>query len=131
MIAHIFYGVLFLCLGYLLLRFARQLQRLSKSQNRILAKLDNLTNEHMVVKGDQEVLANRLKKVTKLVCQLQSKAAELDQTQQTIQSSEPESKIYTRAVKMINLGAGIEEVMRECELPRAEAELLLSLHQGR
>ena len=30
---------------------------------------------------------------------------------------------------MIELGADIEEVMRECELPRAEAELLFTLHQ--
>lgn len=41
---------------------------------------------------------------------------------------DPEARIYSRAVKMIELGADIEEVMRECELPRAEAELLMTLH---
>jgi hypothetical protein len=61
--------------------------------------------------------------------ELQSEAQELKQKQQDIQLADPESKIYSRAVKMITLGADIEEIIRECELPRAEAELLFTLHQ--
>ena len=30
---------------------------------------------------------------------------------------------------MVELGADLEEIIRECELPRAEAELLMSLHK--
>lgn len=41
----------------------------------------------------------------------------------------PENRLYTRAVKMVELGASIDELMTECELPRAEAELLLNLHK--
>lgn len=48
--------------------------------------------------------------------------------QQELVSHDPDSKLYTRAVKMVELGADLEEVMRECDLPRAEAELLLNLH---
>lgn len=67
-------------------------------------------------------------------CQLnqQTLAAELEQLsehQQKIQLFDPESKLYSRAVKMVQLGAGLEEIMQECELPRAEAELLLNLHR--
>ncbi|BDM63826.1 DUF2802 domain-containing protein [Shewanella sp. NFH-SH190041] len=39
------------------------------------------------------------------------------------------SKLYSRANKMIELGADMEELIRECELPRAEAELLMRLRQ--
>ncbi|UCX05298.1 DUF2802 domain-containing protein [Shewanella glacialimarina] len=42
---------------------------------------------------------------------------------------DPQAKLYSRAVKMIALGAGIEELMQECELPKAEVELLLRLHK--
>ncbi|WP_434952483.1 DUF2802 domain-containing protein [Shewanella sp. HL-SH4] len=42
---------------------------------------------------------------------------------------DPQAKLYSRAVKMIALGAGIEELMLECELPKAEVELLLRLHK--
>ena len=41
----------------------------------------------------------------------------------------PEDKLYTRAQKLVELGAGLAEIMRECDIPRAEAEMLLSIHQ--
>ncbi|MFT6902812.1 MAG: hypothetical protein ACJAXS_003031 [Colwellia sp.] len=42
---------------------------------------------------------------------------------------QPEDKLYTRAQKLVELGAGLAEIMRECDIPRAEAEMLLSIHQ--
>ena len=36
---------------------------------------------------------------------------------------------YSRASKMVELGADVNELMRECDLPKAEAELLLRLQQ--
>ncbi|MCF1426683.1 MAG: DUF2802 domain-containing protein [Shewanella sp.] len=42
---------------------------------------------------------------------------------------DPGARLYTRAAKMVSLGAGIDELVAECELPRAEAELLLRLHR--
>ena len=62
----------------------------------------------------------------------QALAGELEQLtehQQKIQLFDPDSRLYSRAVKMVQLGAGLEEVMSECELPRAEAELLINLHR--
>jgi flagellar biogenesis protein FliO len=60
---------------------------------------------------------------------LQHEFAALQEQQQAIALSDPESKIYSRAVKMVELGADLEEIIRECELPRAEAELLFNLHR--
>ncbi|RKF19505.1 DUF2802 domain-containing protein [Alginatibacterium sediminis] len=45
------------------------------------------------------------------------------------QQEQPESKLYSRAMKLIELGADIDELVRECELPRAEAELIFNLHK--
>ena len=45
--------------------------------------------------------------------------------------TDPESKMYSRAMKMVQLGADLDEIIRECELPRAEAELLYNLHQAK
>ncbi|MCL1036523.1 DUF2802 domain-containing protein [Shewanella submarina] len=42
---------------------------------------------------------------------------------------DPGARLYTRAAKMVGLGAGVDELVAECELPRAEAELLLRLHR--
>lgn len=55
----------------------------------------------------------------------------LKQQQAKIEESaeqDPGARLYTRATKMVALGAGIDELVAECELPRAEAELLLRLH---
>lgn len=41
---------------------------------------------------------------------------------------QPEDKLYSRAYKLAALGADIEEIITECELPRAEAEMLLSVY---
>jgi len=63
---------------------------------------------------------------------LQKLDAELKKTQENqvnLVASAPENRLYTRATKMVELGASIEELMSECELPRAEAELLLNLHR--
>ena len=46
-----------------------------------------------------------------------------------LQDQQPEDKLYSRAFKLVELGAPIEEIIKECEIPRAEAEMLISIHQ--
>ncbi|MGL5990423.1 MAG: DUF2802 domain-containing protein [Plesiomonas sp.] len=43
--------------------------------------------------------------------------------------TDPEQRLYSRATKLAEMGAGLDELMSECELPKAEAELLLNLHR--
>ncbi len=47
--------------------------------------------------------------------------------QQELVLHDPDSRLYSRAARMVELGAGLDEVMAECEIPKAEAELLISL----
>ncbi|MBA6389426.1 DUF2802 domain-containing protein [Colwellia sp. BRX10-3] len=51
------------------------------------------------------------------------------QTIEQLLHQQPEDKLYTRAQKLVELGADIAEIMRECDIPRAEAEMLLSVHR--
>jgi len=51
-----------------------------------------------------------------------------DRLQHVIEQ-QPEDKLYTRAFKLASLGADIEEIITECDLPRAEAEMLLSVYK--
>ena len=55
--------------------------------------------------------------------------AELAEQQKSLHLFDPESKIYSRAMKMVHMGASLDEIMLECELPQAEAELLFNLHK--
>lgn len=47
------------------------------------------------------------------------------------QDNQGQDKFYSRAFKLAEKGADIEEIMHECELPRAEVEMLLSVYQQR
>lgn len=47
---------------------------------------------------------------------------------QELESSDPGSRLYSKAAKLIASGGTIEDVMMECDLPRAEAELMMNLH---
>jgi len=44
---------------------------------------------------------------------------------------QPEDKLYTRAQKLVELGADVAEIMQECDIPKAEAEMLLAVHRQR
>ncbi|WP_022940736.1 DUF2802 domain-containing protein [Psychromonas hadalis] len=65
----------------------------------------------------------------KKIQQLESLLKKTQENHQNLVAQAPENRLYTRATKMVELGASIEELMVECELPRAEAELLLNLHR--
>jgi hypothetical protein len=65
------------------------------------------------------------KKVKELITAIQSTQVKQDQ----LASQDPQSRFYNQAAKLVAGGASIEEVMRECDIPKAEAELLFSLHQ--
>jgi type II secretory pathway pseudopilin PulG len=51
--------------------------------------------------------------------------------QQELVLRDPDSRLYSRAARMVELGAGLDEVMAECEIPKAEAELLISLRSAK
>ncbi|WP_284243469.1 DUF2802 domain-containing protein [Thalassotalea insulae] len=46
-----------------------------------------------------------------------------------LQQQQPQDRLYTRAQKMVALGADIEEIVQECGLPVAEAEILIAMHK--
>lgn len=128
----------------LLVLFVVWQHRLQQQQIRQLAeRLANLTMQQPNQGAELEELRSGVIGIGQRILQLeqalqnielnqQALASELEQLtehQQKIQLFDPESRLYSRAVKMVQLGAGLEEVMSECELPRAEAELLINLHR--
>ncbi|WP_117233424.1 DUF2802 domain-containing protein [Vibrio maerlii] len=44
-----------------------------------------------------------------------------------LEQEDGDGRLYSRATKMVQLGADLDELIQECELPKAEAELMLSL----
>jgi predicted ribonuclease YlaK len=48
-----------------------------------------------------------------------------------LQTDQGDDKFYSRAIKLAKIGASIEEIVAECELPHAEVEMLISVYQNK
>ena len=60
---------------------------------------------------------------------LQEKLSQVHENITQIQQQQPEDKLYSRAQKMVKLGADVDELVKECDLPYAEAEILIAMHK--
>ncbi|MFM2478308.1 DUF2802 domain-containing protein [Celerinatantimonas sp. MCCC 1A17872] len=101
-----------------------QQQKLSSFElltKRVVKSNESLNKQLVEVHAANYAMAHRIADLESMVEQTMNR-------QNEIVTQDPDSKLYSRAVKMVELGADIEEVMRECELPRAEAQLLYTLH---
>ena len=81
-----------------------------------------LQKEQIEMRASLIAMANQM-------VQLEQQVVELSQNQLAPEELDPERRMYRRAIRMIELGADLEEIIQECELPKAEAELLLNIHQ--
>ena len=127
-----------LILGLALAFYLRQ--RRGQQQLKLLEKqlltLTSKTEQNSLLSHEIKELRSGIIGVGQRVLNFESALTEQQQLlqhltdkQQSLALADPEAKIYSRAVKMVELGADLEEIIQECELPRAEAELLLRLHR--
>jgi len=102
-----------------------ELQMLNEQLQQKLDVMD-ITNEKTAMENTQvsQQLEHRIK-------QLQHQTVEQQQLIAKWQNSEEKDKFYNRAFKLAEKGADIEEIISECELPRAEVEMLLSVYHQR
>ncbi|QHJ13622.1 hypothetical protein FX988_03888 [Paraglaciecola mesophila] len=49
--------------------------------------------------------------------------------QEQLASQDPQSRLYQQAAKLVASGYSVEDLMRECDMPKAEAELIYNLHK--
>ncbi len=110
----------------------QQQQQLEQQTHQLELQAQQLKRAHQ----DIEELRSTVIGVGQRVLSLEShlgqgmqQVAELAEQQKSLHLFDPESKIYSKAMKMVQLGSSMEEIMLECELPLAEAELLFNLHK--
>jgi len=95
----------------------------------VLQQLKDSSEQTHILRSEVSELRTGLLSIGKRVLEVERQNQDLVQLQAAQKYEDPDAKIYSRAVKMVGLGADLDEVIRECELPRAEAELLFSLHK--
>ncbi|MFC0118912.1 DUF2802 domain-containing protein [Pseudoalteromonas xiamenensis] len=91
-------------------------------------RTESFTQQLQILRSEIAEVRAGLLSMSKRIVNCEQISQELAQSVSAQKYDDPEAKIYSRAVKMIELGADLDEVMRECEIPQAEAELLMTLH---
>lgn len=127
----LFGGILLMLVGlvavYCMLRRAQQAQ--TQNIQGLHQQIDQLRQtQGLLEAGMDEVRAGGIG-LGKQVKTLDANLQQLQEQQQELQQQDPASKFYQQAARLVDAGASLEEVMQECDLPRAEAELLFSLNK--
>jgi TolA-binding protein len=96
---------------------------------------DNFQQELTLITATNEQLLNENSQVSKqLEHRIKTVQSQVNQQQLLLeqwQNNQGQDKFYNRAFKLAGKGADVEEIMLECELPRAEVEMLLSVYKQR
>jgi ribosome-binding ATPase YchF (GTP1/OBG family) len=104
------------------------LNELQSYQNVLNKKFNDLnksmSNQNLETVQVSKQLEHRIKTIQKEYTQQK-------QLLEQFQNQQPQDKLYSRAFKLVELGADIEEVVRECDMPLAEAEMLISIHRNK
>ncbi len=102
----------------------------------LLKKIDQQRVQVRQADKDLQKLNKQLLEVRSVVIGLGQKVTEqqdviqhLSERIRELEHADTDGRLYSRASKMVQLGADINELIEECELPKAEAELMLSLQK--
>ncbi len=60
---------------------------------------------------------------------LQETLVKLENQLRELKQQDPALRLYHRATELVKQGASLDEIMQTCDIPRAEAELLISMHR--
>lgn len=107
-----------------------------KTEHQKLEQQSTLFKQHLIqieeslndMRAGNLELGEKLKGVAGQVNEISEQVNEVAEQQEHLVNSEPENRLYSKASKMAAQGATVDELMQDCELPKAEAELLVSLH---
>lgn len=115
------------CLG-LVLYLQKQLSKVRTKVEALTVLVKEGDRQREVFKRELQELRSGTIGVGRRVIELEKRQHQQAERIEESSQQDPQAKLYTRAMKMVALGAGVDELIRECELPKAEAELLIRLH---
>ncbi|HBY88363.1 MAG TPA: DUF2802 domain-containing protein [Colwellia sp.] len=99
---------------------------LQMQNDKLQHEFDEMANNNKQLAAENEQVSKQLEHRIK---GLQNQSIEQQQLLTQWQDTQGQDKFYNRAFKLAAKGADVEEIMSECELPRAEVEMLLSVYQ--
>jgi hypothetical protein len=115
--------------------YESQFQAHELLMNNVKAANDNLnlTVEKLSLVHEKSITENTLvsKQLEHRIKSLQSQVLSQQELISQLQTDSGDDKFYSRAIKLAKIGANIDEIVTECELPYAEVEMLISVYQNK
>ena len=108
-------------------------------------RISHLIDTHLESESRSELLRDEVKNLENQIAEMQTRSMvqgkhmreladhcdQLENQLREVKNQDPSMRLYTRAAELVKSGASVEDVMQACDLPRAEAELLMSMHGGK
>ena len=116
------------CLG-LVLYLQKQLSKLRSKVEALTVLVKEGDRQREGFKREMQELRSGTIGMGRRVIELEKRLHQQSERIEESTQQDPQAKLYTRAMKMVAGGAGVDELIKECELPKAEAELLIRLHR--
>ena len=67
--------------------------------------------------------------ITRHLQELDEKQTDLENQLRELKLQDPSLRLYQRAADLVKQGASIDEIIEACDIPRAEAEMLVMVHK--
>ena len=67
--------------------------------------------------------------ITRHLQELDEKQTEIENQLRELKLQDPSLRLYQRAADLVKQGASIDEIIEACDIPRAEAEMLVMVHK--
>jgi len=67
--------------------------------------------------------------ITRHLQELDEKQTDIENQLRELKMQDPSLRLYQRAADLVKQGASIDEIIEACDIPRAEAEMLVMVHK--
>lgn len=113
------------------IKLINELYQVSQSQQNQIKALEANKHTQATLAPENDAKEAVFEKMHERLAQLEHKYTVLENQTQLLQSEDPELKMYNKASELVKAGASIDDVLEASQLPRAEVEVLMSLHKKR
>lgn len=97
--------------------------RVSTELSNIAVQVNDANNQQSEIQARSVVISKHLQRIDE-------KQQDVDNQLRELKFQDPSLKLYQRAADLVKQGATIEEIIETCDIPRAEAEMLVMVHKS-
>lgn len=97
--------------------------KVSTELSDIAVRVNDANNQQAEIQARNVVISKHLQRIDE-------KQQDVENQLRELKFQDPSLKLYQRAADLVKQGATIEEIIETCDIPRAEAEMLVMVHKS-